>query len=320
MNFKSFKETIENAKNIIIFSHVNPDGDTLGSMCALYQSIKINFNKDADMVYNGIIPEIYNFMPCIEKATASQEIKNKVYDLAIAIDIAAKDRMGLSLPIFENAKVKMNIDHHKTNINFGDINFVNGNACCAGEVLFDILKENNCKIDIDTATCLYVAFLTDTGGFRYENTTANTLMKSAKLIEFGAKPAEIAKYCYESKPRNMVRLHANCMINAKFENENKIAYTLISNKDMEKFNAKNDYTEGIVEELRRMNTTEISFVLKEVDENTTKASLRSKNIDVSKIASIFGGGGHTFAAGCTIRKPLNIACDKMLEEIRKYFN
>jgi len=317
MNFKSFKETIEKAQNILIISHVNPDGDTLGSMCALHKSIKVNFNKDADMVYNGIIPEIYHFVPNIKLAKTPQDITNTTYDLAIAIDIAAKDRMGNSLPLFENAKVKMNIDHHKTNVGFGDINFVNGDACCAGEVLFDILQHENCKIDTETAICLYVAFLTDTGGFRFENTTASTLQKSAKLIEFGVKPAEIAKYCYESKPRNMIRLHAHCMINAKFENNNKIAYALISNKDMEKFNAKNDYTEGIVEELRRMDTTEISFVLKEVDENTTKASLRSKSIDVSSIANVFGGGGHTFAAGCTIRKPLNIACDKMLEEIKK---
>ena len=118
----------------------------------------------------------------------------------------------------------------------------------------------------------------------------------------------------------MVLLHAHCMVNAKFENNNKIAYVLITNKDMEKFHAKNDYTEGIVEELRRMSTTEVSFVLKEVDENTTKASLRSKTIDVSNIAGIFGGGGHTFAAGCTIRKPVDIACNKLLEEIQKVLN
>ena len=108
------------------------------------------------------------------------------------------------------------------------------------------------------------------------------------------------------------------MVNAKFENNNKIAYVLITNKDMEKFHAKNDYTEGIVEELRRMATTEVSFVLKEVDENTTKASLRSKTIDVSNIAGLFGGGGHTFATGCTIRKPVDIACSKLLEEIKKF--
>ena len=138
------------------------------------------------------------------------------------------------------------------------------------------------------------------------------------MIEYGANPAEISRYCYESKPKPMVLLQANCLLNAKFIEDNKVAYVCITNKDLEKFNAQNDHTEGIVEALRRINTTEISFVLKEVDENTTKASLRSKSIDVSEIASAFNGGGHTFAAGCTIHKPLNIACDKMIEEIKKH--
>ncbi len=317
MDCKSFKETIEKAKNIIIISHVNPDGDTLGTMCALYRILKNNFNILPDMVYNGIIPEIYQFLPSINEAKKPSDVKEKIYDIAIAVDIAAKDRMGDSLPIFEKADIRINIDHHKTNNGYGDINFVNGSACCAGEVLFDIIEQLGINIDKDTAAGLYTAFLTDTGGFRYENTGAQTLQKSAKLIECGANPAEISRYCYESKPRNMVLLHAHCMVNAKFENNNKIAYVLITNKDMEKFHAKNDYTEGIVEELRRMATTEVSFVLKEVDENTTKASLRSKTIDVSNIAGIFGGGGHTFAAGCTIRKPVDIACSKLLEEIKK---
>ena len=115
----------------------------------------------------------------------------------------------------------------------------------------------------------------------------------------------------------MVLLHANCMINAEFSDNNKIAGVCVSNKDMEKYHASNDYTEGLVEELRRINTTEVSYVIKEVDENTSKVSLRSKNTDISVVAQIFGGGGHTFAAGCTIRKPLNIAKEKLVEEIRK---
>ena len=142
-------------------------------------------------------------------------------------------------------------------------------------------------------------------------------IKAAKIIEYGANPAEIARLCYESKPKPMVLLQANSLINAKFELNNKIAYVCLKNSDLEKFGATNDHTEGIVEALRQINTTEISFVLKEIDENTTKASLRSKKTDVSKIATIFGGGGHTFAAGCTIKKPLEIACNKMLEEIKK---
>lgn len=318
MNFNSFKETIGNAKSIAIISHVNPDGDTLGSMSALYSIIKNNFDIDSDMLYNGIIPEIYKFLPYIEQAKPPAAVeKDKVYDLAIAIDIAAKDRMGDSYPIFENAKITMNIDHHKTNDSYGNINFVRGDASCAGEVLFDIAQELKLKIDEQTAQALYTSILTDTGGFRYENTTADTLNKASQIIAYGANPSLISRYCYESKPKGMVLLHAHCMINADFVENNKIAYIMITDKDMKMFNAQNDYTEGLVEELRRISTTQVSFVLKEVDENTTKVSLRSKGADVAAIAQIFGGGGHTFAAGCTIRKPIKIARDKLIEEIRK---
>lgn len=320
MDFKSFKKTIENARRILIISHVNPDGDTLGSMCAMYRLILDNFSfaPDAvDMVYNGTIPEIYKFLPEIDRAKSPQDAAGNYYDLAIAVDIAAKDRMGSSLPLFERIRAKINIDHHKTNTGFGTQNFVRGDASCCGEVIFDLCKALGLKLGEDTAKALYTAFLTDTGGFRYENTNADTLSKAAELIKYGAQPAQIARYCYESKPRNMVLLHANCMINAEFLDNNRIAGICISNSDMEKFHASNDYTEGLVEELRRIKTTEVSFVLKEFDENSTKASLRSKTADVSVVAQVFGGGGHTFAAGCTIRKPLKIARDKLVEQIRK---
>lgn len=318
MKFVSFKETIEKANSIVIFSHVNPDGDTLGTMSALYQTIKNYFNKEAVMITVGKIPDIYEFIPYIKKVKTPIDIaQSSDFDLAIAVDIAAKDRMADALPLFEKAKTKINIDHHRTNNEYGDLAIVRGDASSAGEVLFDILENLRLEPDKDTATALYTAILTDTGGFRFDNTTAEVLKKAAKIIEYGANPALISRYCYESKPKPMVMLQANSLINAKFLEENKIAYVCITNKDMEKYKAQNDHTEGIVEALRQINTTEISFVLKEVDENTTKASLRSKKADVSKVATVFGGGGHTFAAGCTIKKPLKIACDKMIEEVKK---
>lgn len=318
MNFESFKETIEKAKSIIIFSHVNPDGDTLGTMTALHRVLKNSFNKDSDMAAAGIIPEIYKFLPDTSEIKQEENLDfNKVYDLAIAVDIAAKDRMGNALKIFENAKIRMNIDHHKTNTNFGDINFVRADAACAGEVLFDIMEYLKLEIDEETAIAIYTTIMTDTGGFRYENTTADILKKASKLIDCGANPSKIARYCYDSKPKPMVLLRANSVNNAKFLENNKIAYVCITNRDMAKFNAENDHTEGIAEMLRQINTTEVAAVLKEVDANTTKVSLRSKTTDISLVASVFGGGGHTFAAGCTIRKPIKIACDKLIEEIKK---
>ena len=192
MDLKSFKETIEKSSSIVIFSHVNPDGDTLGSMCALYQTIKNHFGKEAVMVTVGKIPDIYHFLPFIRNVKKPEELDLKqVFDLAVAVDIAAKDRMAAALPLFENAKVKMNIDHHKTNNGYGDINFVRADASCAGEVLLDIFEELSLTPDKNTAISLYTAVLTDTGCFRFENTKSDTLKKAAKLIEYGADAAYV---------------------------------------------------------------------------------------------------------------------------------
>lgn len=317
MNYQLFTETIEKAEKIVIFSHVNPDGDTLGSMLALHNVLRGEFSKDSVMVVAGKVPDIYHFLPEIKNVKRAAEIQNESFDTAIAIDIAAKDRMTDGLKIFESAKTTMNIDHHKTNNGYGMVNFINADASSAGEVLFDILKELGIKISQNTAICLYTSILTDTGGFRFENTKAQTLRKAAELVDLGANPASISRFCYESKPKPMVMLQAYCLANAGFAMGEKIAYVTISNEDMRRFNAENDHTEGIVEALRQINTTEVSFVAKEIDEQTTKVSLRSKTIDVSKVASVFNGGGHTFAAGCTIKKPLIVAKNKLLEEIEK---
>jgi phosphoesterase RecJ-like protein len=116
----------------------------------------------------------------------------------------------------------------------------------------------------------------------------------------------------------MVMLQSYCITNAKFESDNKIAYVCITDETMKRFNAQKDYTDGIVEVLRTIAPTEVAFVLNEINNDTVKASLRSKTIDVSLIASVFNGGGHAFAAGCTIKRPINIAKSRLLEEIKKY--
>ena len=184
--------------------------------------------------------------------------------------------------------------------------------------LFDMFENLGLKIDKAVSDSLYTSILTDTGGFRFENTSAKTFQIASKLVEYGTHAGEIARYCFESKPKPMVLLQANALMNAEFLENQKIAYTCITMSDMEHFQAKEDYTEGIVGALRQIKTTEVAAVLKEVNEQTTKVSLRSKHVDVSKIAAAFDGGGHAFAAGCTIQKPVKIAKDKLVEEIKRY--
>ena len=284
-------------------------------MCAMYKMILNRFKKKADMSIVSNIPFNYNFLPNVNLAQRYFD-SSLVYDLVITLDVAAIDRVRDAKILFDRSKCRVNIDHHKTNPKFGDINIIEPEASSCGEVLYNYFKKNNWEIDEDIAICLYTAVMTDTGNFRFENTSPNTLRVAADLVENGAIPNKIYKYCYESKTKNLVMFQNYCVNKAEFLNDNKIVYTTVYKKDLEKFSAGDDYTDGIAETLRAIETTEVSFVVKEVESKVTKVSMRSKKIDVAKICEVFGGGGHTFAAGCTIKASVKDSIDKLLREIK----
>jgi len=317
-NFDKLKQQIESAQTIAVLTHVNPDGDTLGSALALKFAIENVFAKKPNVVLNSHIPEIYKFLPGINETVHTSKLNlNKQYDLAIAVDIASKERMGHSLPIFQNAKVTVNIDHHVTNNDYGAINYNCKSVSSTGELIYNILRHFEWDIDKNIATALYTAVCTDTGNFRYENTSAATLKTASELVRYGAVPFEVSRYCYGSKPKAMVMLSAFCINNAVFLENDKIVYSVLTDADMKKMNAENDFTEGIVETLREIKTTDVAILFKEVKSDQTKVSLRSKTIDVSEISAKFDGGGHKHAAGCTINKPVKIAVEKILDTIKE---
>lgn len=311
----NFDDIIKNAKKILLLSHVNPDGDTLGSMCAMYSMILKRFKKKADMSIVSNIPFNYRFLPNVELAQRYFD-KSLVYDLVITLDVAAIDRVKETKIFFDKAKCTINFDHHKTNPSFGDYNLIEPEASSCGEVLFNYFKQNNWEFTEDAAICLYTAIMTDTGNFRFENTSPNTFRAVADLVELGANPNKLYKLCYESKTKNLVMFQNYCVNKAEFLNDNKIVYTTVYKKDLEKFSAGDDYTDGIAETLRAIDSTEVSFVVKEVESKVTKVSMRSKHIDVAKICELFGGGGHTYAAGCTIKASVKDSIEKLLREIK----
>ena len=306
---------IKSSKKILLLSHMNPDGDTLGSMCAMYSMIYSRFKKKADMSIVSNVPYNYKFLPNINLAQRHFD-KSLVYDLVISLDVASIERALDSQIFFDKAKVSVNIDHHKTNPKFGDYQIIEPEASSCGEVLYNYFKKNNWEITKDAAECLYVAIMTDTGNFKFENTSSQVFRAVADLVDFGANPNYLYKKCYETKTKNFVLFQNYCINKADFENDNKIAYTKVFKKDLEKFSAGDDYTDGIAETLRAIETTEVSFVAKEVDTKLTKISMRSKNIDVAEICSKFSGGGHTYAAGCTVKAGVNEAVKKILSEIK----
>lgn len=312
-----FENLVKDAKHILIMSHVNPDGDTLGSMCAMYNAILTRYKKKAEMLVPSAIPGIYNFLPQINEAKMiSNYDKSREYDLIITVDVAALDRVLDAQILFAKAKHTVNFDHHKTNINFGEVNFVEPLACSCGEVVFKVFEKLNWEINKDTAECLYTAILTDTGGFRFENTNPASLEIASKLVKIGVVPKEIYNNCYESKTKAVVMFQNYAVANAQFSDDEEIAYSIILRKDIEKFGVKDSATDGIAETLRSIISTQIAFVIKEIDSKTCKVSMRSKKIDVSKVCEVFGGGGHKYAAGCTIKFPIKEAVKQLLQEVK----
>ena len=316
MDIVQLNNTIKSSKNILIISHINPDGDTLGSMCGLYSAILDNFKKKSDMLLMSEIPSNYKFLPNSKFAKHISEYDlSREYDLVINVDVASSDRMFEAANLFNRAGFTVNIDHHVTNNNYANLNFVYPEASSTGEVLFGLFSDLGWRISLNTAVCLYTAILTDTGGFRFQNTSANTMNVTAKLLEIGVIPSEIYKNCYESNPKNHVLFQAYCISKAVFIADDKIAYIPIYKKDMEKFNLTDDCTEGLVEKLRAISSVEIAFIVKQLSPKISKVSMRSEKADVASVCSKFGGGGHKLAAGALLKCGVKDTVEKILGEI-----
>ncbi|MBD5403278.1 bifunctional oligoribonuclease/PAP phosphatase NrnA [bacterium] len=317
MTIEQLDISIKSSKNILLVSHINPDGDTLGSMCGLYSLILDNYKKKCDMVIVSKLPDTYKFLPYIDNAKHIEDYDlSREYDLIINLDVAAIDRCADAQILFNKAKKTINIDHHETNIGYADINIINPKASATAEVLVELALQLNWNLSLNSAICLYTGILTDTGSFKFSNTTSVTLEYAAKLLDIGVKPAEIYQKCYESNSKDMVLFQSYCINKAKFCNDDKIAYTIVYKKDLEKFNYNGqDFTDGLTEKLRAIITTEIAFIVKELNSSTSKISMRSKSKDIAQVCSVFGGGGHKLAAGAVIKASPDEAVKLVLKEI-----
>lgn len=319
MVIEQLNSIIKNSKNILLVSHINPDGDTLGSMCGLYSLIKDNLKKKCDMVAVSDVPVTYNFLPYVDEVKhISQYDLSREYDLVITIDVAAIDRCADAEKLFKKAKNTINIDHHETNIGYAGVNLIEPQAAATGEIILEIAEKLDWKVSLDTAVNLYVAIMTDTGCFKFSNTTQRTMECGGKLLSIGVNPSEIYQKCYESSSKDMVLFQSYCVNKAEFLNDDKIAYTIVYKKDLEKFNNQGeDFTDGLTEKLRAIRTTEVAFVVKELNSTTSKVSMRSKTKDIAQVCSAFGGGGHKLAAGAVIKATPKKAVDMLIEEIKK---
>ena len=293
--FKKAWEKIKNSDNIVLIAHINPDGDALGSSLSLYPILK-KMNKKVK-VYNATkpLPMYLDFLPNFNKVT-NQLPKN--IDLMISFDCGSFDRLGIE----EKPPFLINIDHHISNTNYGDINIIDPKAASSSQVVYNLLKTNNIKINKESAICLYTALVTDTGSFQYESVNEKVFEFAADMVKAGVKPDFVAKMLFQRDRLSRLRLIAKAYDTIELCCEGKVAFVEVTKEMMEITGAIKEDTDTIVNSVRAIATVEVACLLREEDEGI-KISLRSKNYaDVSKVAVKYGGGGHIRAAGATIKE------------------
>lgn len=301
-SFKIFQEALNNASNVILIGHIAPDGDCIGSILGLKELLYQHkpFNT-IDAVIIGSVPQIYNFLPHNQKLlNPDSKTLLDSYDIAMSIDCATYERMGISSTIFDKANITVNIDHHISNKEYASINVLDYDACSTGQIIFDILQHLKLNLTNSIATNLYTSILTDTGGFKFSNTNAKCFETASILINAGASPNLIYRECYEKKPIEMIKLHAECLSKISHSEDEKVYWSLVTRDMLSYFNAHDEHIEGLVELIRQIDKCEVAILFKETRDGKIKISFRSKNINVSDFTKQYEGGGHHNAAGCTL--------------------
>jgi phosphoesterase RecJ-like protein len=309
------RRLIDGATNVVAVAHKDADGDTLGSALAMSEALRGMGKRVATRVPTPV-PGIYAFLPGFD--TVNQEEDGVAPDLVIVLDASNLERLSDTLgPLPEGTPIA-NVDHHVSNSRFGTVNLVVPDASSTAEVVFDLFHELRVEITATMATNLYAGVLTDTGGFRHENTTYRALEIAAELVRRGADAAEIAERIYKSKKLSTIKLQALVMTTVAFECDDRLVYAYVSQEHLERAGARMDESEGLIDLLQSVEGLLFAVLFKEIEPNLTKISIRSRGAaNANDLASVFGGGGHARAAGAELDMPLARAKEVVLAEARR---
>lgn len=310
---------LDRFKKIYLISHINPDGDSIGSLLALGSSLKYKYMDRIVLLKSDDAPKKFTFLVNIDKLVNVNDIENiECNSVLITLDCGDLFRIGELYEHVDKFDKIINIDHHISNKNFGDINIVKDDVSSTGEIIFDIIKENNLKIDNNIAADLYTSISSDTGSFKYDNATSKTHRIISNLLEFNIDKNKIIQEIYQNRSIEKTNVFIQSIKELEFHKNNQVGITIITKEMMDNTNALSEDIDGIVEFIRDTEYVEVACVIREVKKEEFKISLRSKKyLDVAKVAEIFDGGGHIRAAGCTIYHNINIVKKQILEEIIK---
>jgi bifunctional oligoribonuclease and PAP phosphatase NrnA len=300
MSTRTVKAAIKKFNKFLITSHINPEGDAIGSQVAMASLLK-KLGKESVMLDDSPVPNVLRFMKGSEDI--SKEMPHDFnFQAIIILDSPDLARIGRVKDFIKKDSVIINIDHHISNVNLGKYNWVEPDFSSAGEMVYDLFKAFKAKIDLDDAIALYTAIMTDTGSFRYSNTVSKTHRIAAELIDIGVKPHEMHTKIYETSSIQDTNLLGESLQTMKLTDDGKVAWLWVTKDMLKKTKASLEGTEGIINFARSIDKVDIAILFRETGtDDRVKVSFRSKgNADVNKLAGVFGGGGHPTASGCTV--------------------
>ena len=303
-------------ESFLITSHVNPDGDAIGSMLALRHLLKDLGKSPVTMASNDPVPEVYSWLPLAGDIVSPEAISG-AFDLAVIIDVGQRDRIGnVSEKLTDGQRVLV-LDHHLEESPCGTVNFVDPTYAAAAEIVAELYAEAGLPLSKDAAECIYIGLTTDTGGFRFANTNPRTHRIAASLLEAGVEVAPISDRVFDTISRPKFHLLKTALGRMEIGEHGSYAFSYITKEDMEAASAKNEDLDGIVNFSRNIDGVEVGILFRELGPAKVKVSLRSKGtFNSAAVLKEFGGGGHKGAAGATLDLPFDEARDAILKSIK----
>ena len=305
--------------NFVVMSHVRPDGDAFG--CTLAMTLCLQQLGKTVTAWNedGMLDK-FRYLPGAG-LIQSPPSEPREFDVAIALDTAVWNRVGACLPAVK-AKTWINIDHHITNDGYGDFAHIDASAPATGQILFELFRSNDLPLTYEMADNLFVAISTDTGSFQYPSTTARTYEIGAELVRCGVNVGALSQKMYESYPRRRLELLRSLLNVLRFSANDRIASFALTQVTSTALGAMPEDNEGLIDNIRAIEGVIVAAFFEELPDEKVRISLRSKDpkIDVSKICGIFGGGGHTLAAGARVKGSLSDVEERVLAAITDEFS
>jgi len=296
-------DLIRNGERFLLTTHESPDGDALGATLGLASFLR-RIGKDVVVHVIDPVPRLFSFLPGAD--TVRQDIPDHPYDVSFVLDVGEERRAGSCFAGAGSRGVIVNLDHHATCEEFGDINLIDPTAAATGILVHRVIEGYGYPLDLDTALCLYVAIITDTGSFRYSNANPEAFSVSARLVACGINAWDVAEKLYENQPRERLLLLAEALRHLRIDESGFFASLAVTLDMYERTGATPELTDGFVNYPRSIAGVEVAIFFRELEPKRFKVGFRSKgSVDVSRLAQRFGGGGHHNAAGCVIEGTLD---------------